>query len=543
MDRLRHVLRAGILFCAACFVTETAPRPEPLRFRADDPLWREPAPISVGKLTQRKIDDAYDQLEKTFWRPGKPGPEGPPPSLGVNTLDEVPDSAWYTNRHGRKRMSMEELLRGPGNERPPSDAGPWTILSAKTEGVTPGFVIRDKMGRRYMLKFDTPRFPNATSAADVIGSKIFYALGYYTPENYIVLFPRQQLVVGDKATVTDITGRKRRMTAYDVDSLLARVNRTADGRYRALASLFIEGELLGPWLYHGTRSDDPNDIFPHEHRRDLRGLYVFAAWVNHYDATSLNTLDTVLEEDGVRYVRHYLLDFGSILGSSGVGARDPRNGFVYQYDFSFAWKQALTLGLWVPKWQRAHYPNLPEAGRFESDAFDPEGWKPIYPNPAFENRLPGDTFWAAKQVMAFTDEEIRALVKLGQYEDPRATEHVTQTLIARRDKIGRTYFSKVLPLDDFRVRNGQLEFTDLAEKYGFRGSLQLKPSWFEYDNAEGVRRTLPGDSFSLPPETKELKPGSIVGVTIYAEDPARRMVDVFLRKTSEYGWDVVGIRR
>ena len=33
------------------------------------------------------------------------------------------------------------------------------------------------------------------------------------------------------------------------------------------------------------------------------------------------------------------------------------------------------------------------------------------PITAFENRLPDDTFWAAKQVMAFTDEEIRAIVQ------------------------------------------------------------------------------------------------------------------------------------
>jgi hypothetical protein len=77
-------------------------------------------------------------------------------------------------------------------------------------------------------------------------------------------------------------------------------------------------------------------------------------------------------------------------------------------------------------------------GRFESDIFDPELWKPNYPNPAFDNRLPDDTFWAAKQVMAFSDQEIRAIVETGQYSDSKSVDWIAKCLIARRDKIGRT---------------------------------------------------------------------------------------------------------
>jgi hypothetical protein len=484
LGRLRQLLIGS---AAAIAALATTPGPG-LRIRPDDPIWREPPPLNVGKLVERPIDDAYDQLEKTFFRPGKPSDDGPPPASGANTLGEVPDSAWYTNRHGRRRMALADLLRGPGNDRAPEPGGQWTILRAKSEGVTPGFVIRDRAGRTYVLKFDTPRAPNATTAADVIGSKIFYALGYNTPENYIVNFRATQLKVADSATVADITGAKRRMTAYDVEKLLQQVQRRPDGSYRGLASLFVEGELLGPWLYHGTRSDDPNDIYPHEHRRDLRGLYVFAAWLNHYDATSLNTLDTVVEENGRRFVRHYLIDFGSIMGSSAVGARDPRNGFVYQHDFDFAWKSAATLGLFAPKWQRARYPDLPETGRFEADAFDPLEWKPIYPNPAFENRLPEDTYWAAKQVMSFTDDEIRALVNLGQFDDPRAARHIAETLIRRRDKIGRAFFAQLAPLDNFALHDGRLTYEDLAAKYGFRDPIPVTSSGLQSNGITTLRQ-------------------------------------------------------
>jgi hypothetical protein len=320
--------------------------------------------------------------------------------------------------------------------------------------------------------------------------------------------------------VVDITGAKRRMTAYDVDKLLQQVQRLPDGRYRGLASFFVQGELIGPWLYNGTRSDDPNDIYPHEHRRDVRGLYVFAAWLNHYDATSLNTLDTVVEENGRRFVKHFLIDFGSILGSSAVGARDPRNGFVYQYDLAFAWKSAATLGLYAPKWQRARYPDLPEAGRFEADAFDPLDWKPIYPNPAFENRLPDDTYWAAKQVMAFTDAEIRALVALGEFDDPAAAEHIAKTLIRRRDKIGRAFFAQVAPLDNFAARNGRLTYEDLAAKYGFRAPVPVNTT-----GADALADTAPIGTIATTTQTA-----------------GGHRVDVYLRKTPA-AWEVAGINR
>ena len=84
-------------------------------------------------------------------------------------------------------------------------------------------------------------------------------------------------------------------------------------------------------------------------------------------------------------------------------------------------------------------------------SFDPLSWKPNYPNPAFLLMDGEDAFWAAKQVAAFSDAEIRALVETGEYSDPRAADWIAECLIKRRDKIAEAWYSKVLPLD--RIQN------------------------------------------------------------------------------------------
>ena len=94
----------------------------------------------------------------------------------------------------------------------------------------------------------------------------------------------------------------------------------------------------------------------------------------------------------------------------------------------------------TPAWMREKDSDLPEVGAFGSSTFDPEAWTSADPLPPFVNRLPDDTFWAARQVMAFTDEEIRAIVQTGQYSKP-AEDWITATLIERRNRIGRTYFA------------------------------------------------------------------------------------------------------
>lgn len=516
------------------------------KFYHDDPLEKEPAPMHVGDAAFRKLNDYFDLFSNTFAEPGERHPDKDHgdviPARAVNTLGEVPDSAWFTNRIGTRPMSVEEVVAGAGHDNAPSMDGQWRITGAKTEGVSPGFRIVDSRGRRYLLKFDPLDHSEMATAADVVGSRLFHALGYNVPENYLVVFDEDKLILGDDVMVTDASGEKRPMSSRDVTTALLRVPRQADGRIRGVASFFLPGKILGEFRYDGTRSDDPNDIVPHEHRRDLRGLFVFCAWLNHSDSRAINSLDSLVEENGRKFIRHYLIDFGAIMGSASVTSNSARDGNAYFWELKPALAQIFSLGIYVPRWARARYKKHPALGMIEFPSFEPRSWKPNYPSAAFQNRLPDDTYWAAKKVMAFRDEHIQAVVKLAQYSDQRAEDWLIKYLIRRRDRIGEVYLGHELALDGFRVENQRLGFENLAVKYGFRKTPDYKIEWTRFDNEADSHSPLPGrGGLELPEAVKNAAAGSYFAAKIQAQDPSKS-VTVYLRRENT-GLKVVGIGR
>lgn len=514
------------------------------KFYDDDPIEREPPLRKVENAKPRKLDDLYDLFHHSLARPGERStPEKPIPARGVNTLGDVPNSNWYQNRHGMTRMSIDELVTGAGNSKPPNMDSPWTIVGVKAEGITPGFRIKDADGSRYFIKFDPLTNPEMSTAADVLVAKFFHALGYYVPQNYIVKFKREHLLVDPKVKFRDLFGKERNLGARDIDDILIRAAVDKQGYYRAEASLLLAGDYLGEFRFSGTRSDDPNDVVPHEHRRDLRGLFVFCAWLGHDDSRAINTLDFLVEEGGVKFIKHHLIDFGSTLGSASTKPNPGRAGYTHFFDWSDAAGQFLSLSLYTPKWMRADYPKLKSVGRFESAVFEPDKYKTDYPNSAFYNRLPDDEFWAARQVMRFTDEDIRAIVKTGEYSDPRAEQWIAKCLIERRDKIGRTYFQKVLPLDQFAVRDQRLVFEDLWAVYKFGPPHALQVQWDRFDNQTATKTALDGaTSFDLPAAVRSSAPGSYFAATIRGDD-AKKTVTVYVRAVSGGSFRVVGIER
>jgi hypothetical protein len=374
----------------------------------------------------------------------------PKRAANVNALDEVPDSSWYTNRHYLHRMTIDDLVRGPNRISEPDFMGA-VITKAKTGGVTPGLQLKDRQGDSYIIKFDSAKYPELQSGAEVISTKILYAAGYNVPENYLAYLDPSHLQIGDKVETRDKTGKTRQFTRDDLDEMLQRVARMPDGRYRVLASKFIPGKLKGPFPQVGLRRDDPNDLIPHEHRRELRGLRVIASWINHWDMKEPNGLDTYVEENGRKFLRHYLIDFGSTLGAG----RDPTeyfHGRAYLIDMKGILRELFTLGAFKSPEEKQGVVISPAVAMFTSDDFDPEAWSPTYPIVAFDNMTPEDAFWATRIILSFTEPELRSIVETARYSNPNDTGYVLQTLLERRAIVARHWLKKVDALADFSIR-------------------------------------------------------------------------------------------
>ncbi|HSF19070.1 MAG TPA: hypothetical protein VLK65_26325 [Vicinamibacteria bacterium] len=463
------------------------------RFYPDDPIVVDNDRLPIAKPEPIELSATYDLLENTFAQdpPARPIPR----AMNINTIGEVPDSSWFTNRIGVREMSIEELSRGPDIGGPPDTARPILIISAKRSGITPGFTVRDARGNVYFLKFDPREHPNLSTGADVISKNFFHAIGYNVPEAYIVYLDAELLEIDPSATIALPGGKTAPMDRVYLRFMLENAARGPDGNVRAVASLLVPGKVLGPFEFHGTRPDDPNDIFPHEHRRELRGYRVFASWLNHDDCRAINTLDTFITSREDRgYLRHYLIDFGSTLGSGSdylqrIAPQDPRGGNEYLIDLESVWKAAYTFGFWDRAWRNVEYPYplYAEIGRIEADFFEPQRWKPEYPNRAFDHMLADDAFWAAKIVARFTDSAIRGIVKTGDYLSKEAETYLADTLIRRRDKVVSYYFRRLNPLDAFRVEGLELVFTNLGEESGLAAVEGYEYEWFVFDNESGAR--------------------------------------------------------
>jgi hypothetical protein len=491
---------------------------------------------AVRKTDVQDINALYDFANNSFHYKNRAETD----SLGINTLGEVPDSSWFTNRD-ISSLSIEAVKKGGRTHGGPQP--PYTVVAAKTEGVSTGFRIRDARGLLYFVKADPPENIEMATAADVLGALFLYAAGYNVPENYILVGRREEFRLSKDAKIKRTYGKDHRLSETELRQIFDRIPREADGSVRLMASLSLPRKIMGPFRYAGVRSDDPNDLVPHQQRRDLRGLEVLFAWVNHTDAKGENSLDTVEGTgDDARFV-HHLLDFGDSFGSDSDIAKDPRHGQEYIV-LPITWSRMYTLGFSAPDWETVRYPHEMKAvGNFTAAAFDPLTWRANYPNPAFVQMTPLDGYWGAKRVMAFRDEQIRAIVEEGRFQDPKVVDYMTKVLESRRDAIGRAWFHQVLPLEGFRIVDDHLTFDDLAVQYGFSSPSRYQLNWFVWHNEAQQKEEVSTSESSLLPNTfKSLAVGSYVGCRIALEHADKRSVTIYFRHEGD-NWKLVGISR
>ena len=518
------------------------------RFYPDDPVAREPETQDASKAQPYFIQQMYEQVYNLFVQPGYK-PSGTR-AQNINTIDEVPDSHWFTNRIGTRAISAEELTRGPNVGAPP-DPSRWTLIREKTSGSHPGFTAQDGKGETWFLEFDPPYFPQGATGAVVASTKIFWALGYNQVETYLTTFDPKNIQIDPKATIKRPSGARTPFTKDDINAILERVARKPDGTYRAVAGRLIPGKILGNFLYAGTRPDDPNDLVPHEHHRELRALRVFGAWTNLTDIKAANTIDALTTENGRAVVKHYLQDVGSTFGMcNDLHEWDLSWEHFYQGDTTA--KRLFSLGFALSPWQTVDYKEYPSVGKFEGDRWDPRTWRPQTPTTAYMELRDDDAFWAARRVVAFTDDLIRAAVHVGEYSDPEAEKYIGDVLIKRRNKIAAIYMTAINPIMSPRIdANGSLVFENAAVAAGAaKAPSGYRATWMRYDNAtdqtDRLADTQSATTAMEGPRGLPTNNGAMVAIDISADSDAypawKKPVRAYFRRANG-NWTLVGLER
>ncbi len=461
-------MRKGVWLSVALWGCAAFPR-----FRDAPIVWRVRDDANISRPEKHafhRYEQAYDWfVGRRLVRALELRSSGP--ARNTNALDEVPNSSWFTNRIGVRDLPPEEIAVAASAAGPPRL--PLVAVSGKPGGMNPGVVAQDAIGRRFIIKFDAPENPELQTAAHVIVNRLIWALGYHVPSDTLFTMRREQITAAPGATYEDLLGEEQALTEQSLDEVYATAPQRADGSYRVAASEFVPGIPVGGWPAEGVRPDDPNDVVPHEHRRELRGLKIAAAWVNQTDMKEDNTLDAYVEVDGRHFLRHYLIDFGQALGALSASRWDS-NGYERRFDWQAQPLSFFSFGLWLRDWELLEPTPWPSIGRFTAKNFHPESWKDGWAYWPFFETDPADAFWAARLIMRFTRDQIQAAVREGQLTQPGAEQYLVDTLFQRRERIGRAFFERVSPLSRFEISPSALCTVDESVAFGLLGSSTVR---------------------------------------------------------------------
>ncbi len=338
-----------------------------------------PGPVEKQTVPSLFMRNNYYYPVRDFFDPhvfASLGNPDAPVAWDIDDNGEVADNSYYTNRPITK-ITPAQAAQGAATAHPPQP--PWTILKKKNHDNIRQFTGKDALGRKFMVKFDDPKYPEAGSGAAIISARILWLLGYNIPPNYLV---------------------------------------TIDGQ-RAEASLFIDSKL------------GPSDIDTVRYRREMRALRLASAWIDDLDRVSNNTL--IVTKDGINH--YYLIDFNSTLGLWQGQPKQPWQGHRHIWDPNWGLSNVLSFGALERAQIHHREPVSRSVGIFYDDDFDPMAWKTQQPNSPFRFMTREDARWMARKIAQISPEQIRSIVQAARYSDPEDEKHVRKTLLARQQKI------------------------------------------------------------------------------------------------------------
>jgi hypothetical protein len=367
------------------------------------------------------------------------------PAGDVNSLDEVPTSSWFTPRD----VDVGVMARGPEGPGPPRP--PFTVLSDDARAVSSsGFSVSDALGQRYEMLIDPPDRPEMRTGAAAIAARLTWALGLNTFPVYVTMVRPEHFWRSEAGTP-------------DVPAMLTRGAPAVSGSYRVAALAMPSSVWIGYALESGTRGDDANDAVPHEDRRTLRSLNVFASWMALSGLGPPKTMDRYLGAPGEGHVVHFFTGLDDALGADdivrvtdlppGQGGGSPL-------------VRLITLGLAPNPPPRPTQVEIPALGQLGPDV-DPSGFKPSIPYEPADRLTPADGYWAAKRIAALSSAHIALAIEGGKITDPRARRAIQSALEARRERVIRHWFERVTPVELTKLEGTRLELRDQAIRHGW----------------------------------------------------------------------------
>jgi hypothetical protein len=533
------LMGTALLMGAAC---ATPPRRFPLRA----PLWRdtdlqsvsvrchsEPTPKDPRHVACAPAVDPsptiWDGADNLFFRPLSEtlGVVARGESIDVNSLDEVPDSSWFTNRIGVRALTAGEVELGacPASlllDGANAADGSWVIDKGKGEGSTDGFRVVVPGRGKYLFKADDADTPEHSSAAETLGARVYYAAGYYTTCEQVVYFRRSALKLTPGLRWKHNFGDEEDFGPAELEKVLAHCARKGD-LIRMQASAWLSGQNIGGYQYEGTRVDDPNDVVAHDDRRELRAKRLLDAWIDRFDDRRGNTIDMWIADrpgppdTSPGHVIHYQTDTSEALGSEWAWEPISRRlGYSYVLDWRDVTVDLFTAGARLETWDTVRKtPGKAFFAYFNVADFVPEDWKNEYPVAAFSRMTERDGAWMARILAHFDSSTVEVLSRTAQFSDPRDADYLDRVLEGRLRKILERYLTVLSPIAEIHLESGQTEYllcgTDLAEVRALRA-----PRVFRYS----ARRLGGGGWLKV-----ERRPGGGICVELPSAAPERGSVD------------------
>ncbi|MBK7580573.1 MAG: hypothetical protein IPI67_10250 [Myxococcales bacterium] len=411
-SNLELALTLAVLSAAGCAY-------QPARFRDQPPLTSagDTRPIAVPRRTpfveafylsdvflRRPLVDALDAERFPFAR-------------DVSSLDEVPPSAWFAPLP----LEPRAFERAYAVDGPP-------VAPVRVEGGSNPKRLFDARGREYRIVTDHRGLPEVDTAAQLIASRLVRAIGYLTPEAWLV-DPKDLGLVGVGGASAPLW----------------------------VAVRWPLGANLGPTDMTYTRSDDPNDRIAHRDRRTLRALGVVAAWLDLRELGPTRLVDAYVGAPGRGHVRHFVVGLHDALGAAALAPSHSHETAVGPVRGSTV-ENLFTLGLRRPAERRA---NPARTLRVLSPVVNTH-YELGHPYEPVNRLLASDGYWIAKRLEQIPSALLKESVRAAEFSAPELERHVLHALEARRRKLVSYWFAQVTPCEVESVHGRTLTFTDRA---------------------------------------------------------------------------------